>query len=71
MKISIYLPFVRTFESKKSEANTKFVFIFFEKLSFPDTNAILSAKSKQRKGDILWDQFWKRLCLYVSAFLGR
>ena len=52
MKISIYLPFVRTFESKKNESGKKCMLLFFVKLSLEFGNVILTVKSKtNRKGE--------------------
>lgn len=68
MKISISLPFVKTFESKKNERKTKYIFLFFIKLSNHNINDILSAKSKHRRGGYVMGSILETVMLVCFGF---
>ena len=68
MKISISLPFVKTFESKKNERKTKNIFLFFIKLSNHNINDILSAKSKHRRGGYVMGSILETVMLVCFGF---
>ena len=57
------MAFEKTFESKINGANHKILFVFFVKLFFPESRAILCTKSKFTQGEFIMGSVFETIML--------